>query len=108
MTYGDFYSPSLPSIGKLKKQRQDIQHRLEELRNLREQIRALAREIQSVTRLIYCILILVHQTHSVEPDSISIYDACRRMAARRVDALLLTDSNALLSGILMDKVFLSS
>ena len=38
------------------------------------------------------------------PDSTSIYDACRRMAARRVDALLLTDSNALLCGILTDKV----
>ncbi|XP_015060285.1 CBS domain-containing protein CBSCBSPB5-like isoform X2 [Solanum pennellii] len=37
------------------------------------------------------------------PDSTSIYDACRRMAARRVDALLLTDSNALLCGILTDK-----
>ncbi|MCD7471700.1 CBS domain-containing protein cbscbspb1 [Datura stramonium] len=38
------------------------------------------------------------------PESTSIYDACRRMAARRVDALLLTDSNALLCGILTDKV----
>ncbi|KAK4341030.1 hypothetical protein RND71_039531 [Anisodus tanguticus] len=37
------------------------------------------------------------------PESTSIYDACRRMAARRVDALLLTDSNALLCGILTDK-----
>ncbi|XP_059304150.1 CBS domain-containing protein CBSCBSPB5-like [Lycium ferocissimum] len=37
------------------------------------------------------------------PDTTSIYDACRRMAARRVDALLLTDSNALLCGILTDK-----
>ena len=32
-------------------------------------------------------------------------EACRRMAARRVDAVLLTDANALLSGILTDKVF---
>lgn len=31
-------------------------------------------------------------------------DACRRMAARRVDAVLLTDANALLSGIVTDKV----
>lgn len=38
------------------------------------------------------------------PESTSVYDACRRMAARRVDALLLTDSNALLCGILTDKV----
>lgn len=38
------------------------------------------------------------------PDSTSIYEACRRMAARKVDALLLTDSNALLCGILTDKV----
>ena len=38
------------------------------------------------------------------PDSTNIYEACRRMAARRVDALLLTDSNALLCGILTDKV----
>ncbi|KAH1080132.1 hypothetical protein J1N35_019893 [Gossypium stocksii] len=37
------------------------------------------------------------------PDSTSIYEACRRMAARKVDALLLTDSNALLCGILTDK-----
>lgn len=38
------------------------------------------------------------------PDSTSVHEACRRMAARRVDALLLTDSNALLCGILTDKV----
>ncbi|KAF2311489.1 hypothetical protein GH714_024240 [Hevea brasiliensis] len=37
------------------------------------------------------------------PEATSIYEACRRMAARRVDALLLTDSNALLCGILTDK-----
>ncbi|KAJ6888928.1 CBS domain-containing protein CBSCBSPB5-like [Populus alba x Populus x berolinensis] len=37
------------------------------------------------------------------PESTSIYEACCRMAARRVDALLLTDSNALLCGILTDK-----
>ncbi|KAL1812371.1 hypothetical protein ACET3Z_022436 [Daucus carota] len=37
------------------------------------------------------------------PDSTSVHEACRRMAARRVDALLLTDSNALLCGILTDK-----
>uniref|UniRef100_A0A7N0RIV4 Uncharacterized protein n=1 Tax=Kalanchoe fedtschenkoi TaxID=63787 RepID=A0A7N0RIV4_KALFE len=37
------------------------------------------------------------------PENTTIYEACRRMAARRVDALLLTDSNALLSGILTDK-----
>ncbi|XP_047316879.1 CBS domain-containing protein CBSCBSPB1-like [Impatiens glandulifera] len=37
------------------------------------------------------------------PDTTTVYEACRRMAARRVDALLLTDSNALLCGILTDK-----
>ncbi|KAL9271194.1 CBS domain-containing protein [Drosera capensis] len=37
------------------------------------------------------------------PETTSVYDACRRMATRRVDALLLTDSNALLCGILTDK-----
>ncbi|KAG8379443.1 hypothetical protein BUALT_Bualt07G0088900 [Buddleja alternifolia] len=37
------------------------------------------------------------------PETTSINEACRRMAARRVDALLLTDSNALLCGILTDK-----
>jgi len=37
------------------------------------------------------------------PENTTILEACRRMAARRVDALLLTDSNALLSGILSDK-----
>lgn len=29
-------------------------------------------------------------------DNTNIYDACRRLAARKVDALLLTDANALL------------
>ncbi|XP_074317205.1 CBS domain-containing protein CBSCBSPB1-like [Silene latifolia] len=37
------------------------------------------------------------------PETTSVHDACRRMAARRVDAVLLTDSNALLCGILTDK-----
>ncbi|KAJ8460980.1 hypothetical protein OPV22_033906 [Ensete ventricosum] len=37
------------------------------------------------------------------PESTSVYEACRRMATRRVDAVLLTDSNALLCGILTDK-----
>jgi predicted transcriptional regulator len=38
------------------------------------------------------------------PDHTTVYEACRRMASRRVDAVLLTDSNALLCGILTDKV----
>ncbi|XBH92114.1 hypothetical protein VPH35_083316 [Triticum aestivum] len=37
------------------------------------------------------------------PESTTVLEACRRMAARRVDAALLTDSNALLRGILTDK-----
>ncbi|XP_052108873.1 CBS domain-containing protein CBSCBSPB1 [Arachis duranensis] len=37
------------------------------------------------------------------PETTTIYEACRRMAARRLDAILLTDSNALLCGILTDK-----
>ncbi|KAL9247527.1 hypothetical protein vseg_020952 [Gypsophila vaccaria] len=37
------------------------------------------------------------------PETTSAYDACRRMAARGLDAVLLTDSNALLCGILTDK-----
>ncbi|CAN8254666.1 unnamed protein product [Cochlearia groenlandica] len=37
------------------------------------------------------------------PEGTTVYDACRRMAARRVDAVLLTDSSALLSGICTDK-----
>ncbi|MFS7971471.1 putative PB1 domain, CBS domain-containing protein [Helianthus anomalus] len=37
------------------------------------------------------------------PESTTINEACRRMAARKVDALLLTDSNALLCGILTDR-----
>nr|CAD1820189.1 unnamed protein product [Ananas comosus var. bracteatus] len=37
------------------------------------------------------------------PENITVLEACRRMAARRVDAALLTDSNALLCGILTDK-----
>ncbi|KHN09655.1 CBS domain-containing protein CBSCBSPB3, partial [Glycine soja] len=39
----------------------------------------------------------------VYPDGTTVSEACRRMAARRIDAVLLTDSNALLSGILTDK-----
>lgn len=42
------------------------------------------------------------------PETTTVYEACCRMAARRVSALLLTDSNALLSGILTDKVCLES
>lgn len=41
------------------------------------------------------------------PEATTISDACRRMAARRVDAVLLTDSNAMLSGIVTDKVLIS-
>ncbi|KAK2656378.1 hypothetical protein Ddye_009430 [Dipteronia dyeriana] len=37
------------------------------------------------------------------PEGTTVSDACRRMSARRVDAVLLTDSNALLSGIVTDK-----
>ncbi|CAH1419090.1 unnamed protein product [Lactuca virosa] len=37
------------------------------------------------------------------PETTSIYEACRRMASRRVDALLVTDSRSLLCGILTDK-----
>ncbi|KAF3337189.1 CBS domain-containing protein CBSCBSPB1-like isoform X1 [Carex littledalei] len=37
------------------------------------------------------------------PESTTILEACRRMAVRRVDAVLLTDSNALLCGIITDK-----
>ena len=38
------------------------------------------------------------------PESTTVLEVCRRMAARRADAALLTDSNALLCGILTDKV----
>ena len=38
------------------------------------------------------------------PEGTTVSDACRTMAARRVDAVLLTDANALLSGIVTDKV----
>ncbi|KAK8936639.1 CBS domain-containing protein CBSCBSPB1 [Platanthera zijinensis] len=37
------------------------------------------------------------------PESTTVHEACRRMAARQVDAVLLTDSSALLCGILTDK-----
>ncbi|CAD5335723.1 unnamed protein product [Arabidopsis thaliana] len=37
------------------------------------------------------------------PATTTIYEACKRMASRRVDALLLTDSNEMLCGILTDK-----
>ncbi|XP_073007847.1 CBS domain-containing protein CBSCBSPB3-like isoform X2 [Typha latifolia] len=36
------------------------------------------------------------------PEGTTVSDACRRMAARRVDAVLLTDANGLLSGIVTD------
>jgi CBS domain containing-hemolysin-like protein len=34
------------------------------------------------------------------PEATAVSEACRRMAARRVDAALLTDANGMLSGIL--------
>ncbi|KAJ3671441.1 hypothetical protein LUZ60_007520 [Juncus effusus] len=37
------------------------------------------------------------------PEGTTVSDACRRMATRRVDAVLLTDANGLLSGIVTDK-----
>ncbi|KAH8502733.1 hypothetical protein H0E87_014146 [Populus deltoides] len=37
------------------------------------------------------------------PEGTTVSDACRRMTARRVNAALLTDANALLSGIVTDK-----
>ncbi|KAJ7550718.1 hypothetical protein O6H91_07G114300 [Diphasiastrum complanatum] len=37
------------------------------------------------------------------PDGTTVADACRRMATRRVDAALLTDTSALLCGIITDK-----
>ncbi|GLJ49298.1 hypothetical protein SUGI_1041940 [Cryptomeria japonica] len=37
------------------------------------------------------------------PEGTSVVDVCRRMALRRVDAALITDSNALLCGIITDK-----
>ncbi|CAN1216147.1 CBS domain-containing protein CBSCBSPB3 [Linum perenne] len=37
------------------------------------------------------------------PEGTTVSDACRRMASRRVTAVLLTDANALLSGIVTDK-----
>ena len=38
------------------------------------------------------------------PEGTKVSEACRRMAQRRVDAVLLTDANGLLSGIVTDKV----
>lgn len=37
------------------------------------------------------------------PEGTTVLDVCRRMAMRRVDAALITDSNALLCGIVTDK-----
>uniref|UniRef100_A0A0E0MCW9 CBS domain-containing protein n=1 Tax=Oryza punctata TaxID=4537 RepID=A0A0E0MCW9_ORYPU len=37
------------------------------------------------------------------PEGTTVADACRRMAARRMDSVLLTDANGLLSGIVTDK-----
>lgn len=37
------------------------------------------------------------------PEGTTVQEVCRRMATRKVDAVLLTDSNGLLSGILTDK-----
>jgi CBS domain-containing protein len=38
------------------------------------------------------------------PEATTVSEACRRMATRRVDAVLLTDAHGLLSGIVTDKV----
>lgn len=38
------------------------------------------------------------------PEGTTVSEACRRMAGRHIDAVLLTDANALLSGIVTDKV----
>lgn len=38
------------------------------------------------------------------PETTSVYEACRLLATRNVVALLLTDSEALLCGILTDTV----
>ncbi|KAJ0747507.1 putative CBS domain-containing protein [Helianthus annuus] len=37
------------------------------------------------------------------PESTTVNEACRRLATRKVDAILLTDSKTLLCGILTDK-----
>ncbi|XP_039042442.1 CBS domain-containing protein CBSCBSPB3 [Hibiscus syriacus] len=37
------------------------------------------------------------------PEGTTVFEACRRMSARRMDAVLLTDANGLLSGIVTDK-----
>ncbi|XP_054820137.1 CBS domain-containing protein CBSCBSPB3-like [Prosopis cineraria] len=37
------------------------------------------------------------------PEGTTVSEACRRMATRHIDAVLLTDANALLSGIVTDK-----
>ncbi|KAF3330967.1 CBS domain-containing protein CBSCBSPB3 [Carex littledalei] len=37
------------------------------------------------------------------PEGTTVSEACRRMATRRIDSVLLTDSNGLLSGIVTDK-----
>jgi hypothetical protein len=42
------------------------------------------------------------------PDIATVADACSRMATRRVDAALLTDSNVIIYGIITDKVRTSS
>ncbi|MFS7993187.1 putative CBS domain-containing protein [Helianthus anomalus] len=41
-------------------------------------------------------------------ESTAVNEACRRMAARKVDAILLTDSKTLLCGILTDKLDLET
>lgn len=41
-------------------------------------------------------------------ETTTIYEICRRMTTRRTDAVLLTDSDELLSGILTNKVCLKS
>ena len=40
------------------------------------------------------------------PERTTVSEACRRMAARRVDAVLVTDAAGLLAGIVTDKVIL--
>jgi hypothetical protein len=41
------------------------------------------------------------------PEATAVSEACRRMAARRLDAALLTDTNGMLSGIITAEVSFS-
>ncbi|KAG5585519.1 hypothetical protein H5410_045953 [Solanum commersonii] len=59
------FSSFTPSFGKLEKQFDEFQHRLEELGSLRKRIWVVVMELDSITRLIYASLLFVQLSFSI-------------------------------------------